>query len=513
MMTMSVRTREFRDDQRGAVMLTGLFMSVFLIGSLWFIMGIGDAIVFRDKMQEATDHGVFAASALNAKGMNFISLCNLIMLVGTMIHIVLGLVTDIAGAIYTVCLAACLASWGAACGCISPTWRAWSTTYRIWDGYFTGMKAAFKGLSMAEKAASYIYPAMGVVASYQVGSKYGGDSRTGPVRVISLGPSQIPGAAIRGLGNLAGGKGAEGAKATGGIFAQSASNMTKEGLPVSQKEYSDLCKKVVSFTTGGVTELLGMGKSLGGGIGGKALRIFNSVIGGAIQWRYCNKSASPPFFDRSPDFWLPWPTSGHGGGMDSFWGEKGFMIVYPPAQNGNVWFQTWGMNFMPKLTDNNESKVKMAGQRMGGDKQSAVQKYSKTETPTGYFAQSEFYFDCDENWEGLACNAEDHATFAIKWRARLRRLDLPALTSGIVGAGLDALGSLPGVKEIQEKLPKQASEKLGEVLGMSGLGQAALDKALGSALDQAKEWATGQVTNAAGKLDPTLGGFGIGVYH
>ena len=62
------------EDQRGAVMLTGLFMACFLIGALWFVIGIGDAIVFRDKMQEAADSGAFSSAALHAKGMNFISL-------------------------------------------------------------------------------------------------------------------------------------------------------------------------------------------------------------------------------------------------------------------------------------------------------------------------------------------------------------------------------------------------------------------------------------------------------
>lgn len=82
------------EDQRGAVMLTGLFMACFLIGALWFVIGIGDTIVFRDKMQEAADSGAFSSAALHAKGMNFISLCNLVMLVGTIVHIVLGIISD-----------------------------------------------------------------------------------------------------------------------------------------------------------------------------------------------------------------------------------------------------------------------------------------------------------------------------------------------------------------------------------------------------------------------------------
>ena len=43
---MSAKTtlRELHQDKRGAIMLIGLCMSCFLIGSLWFLIGIGDAI-------------------------------------------------------------------------------------------------------------------------------------------------------------------------------------------------------------------------------------------------------------------------------------------------------------------------------------------------------------------------------------------------------------------------------------------------------------------------------------
>ena len=87
---------ELHGDKRGAIMLMGLCMACFLIGSLWFLIGIGDAIVFRDTMQEAADHSVFTSAALHAKGMNFISACNLVMLVMVIVHIVLGIIHDFA---------------------------------------------------------------------------------------------------------------------------------------------------------------------------------------------------------------------------------------------------------------------------------------------------------------------------------------------------------------------------------------------------------------------------------
>src|SRR6185369_12368413 len=102
-------TRDLRTDTRGAVLLTGLFMACFLIGCLWFIIGIGDTLVFRQRMQEATDHTAFASAALHAKGMNFLSLCNLVLLAVVVIHILLGIIHDIA-------LALCIVSLGTTCG-------------------------------------------------------------------------------------------------------------------------------------------------------------------------------------------------------------------------------------------------------------------------------------------------------------------------------------------------------------------------------------------------------------
>src|SRR5512146_1416430 len=92
-----------REDTRGAVMLTGVFMAFVLVGALWYVIGVGDAIIFRDRMQEAADHAVFSSAALHAKGMNFISAINIVMLILVIIHIIFGLIQD---ATILVCLAA-----------------------------------------------------------------------------------------------------------------------------------------------------------------------------------------------------------------------------------------------------------------------------------------------------------------------------------------------------------------------------------------------------------------------
>ena len=142
-------TKRLAHDEKGAVMLTGLFMSFFLVGSLWFVMGIGDAAIFRDRMQEAADHAAFSSAALHAKGMNFISACNLIMLVMVIVHIVLGIIHDFA-------LAACILTLGAGCG-------GWVSARRAYEGYAKFMKPVLTGIHIAETVAAYGYPWLGTI--------------------------------------------------------------------------------------------------------------------------------------------------------------------------------------------------------------------------------------------------------------------------------------------------------------------------------------------------------------
>ncbi len=82
---MSVETHErseretLRDGTSGAIMVLGLFMALFLVGALYFLMGIGHTVMFRERMQDASDAAAFSAAVMNARGMNLIALINILM--------------------------------------------------------------------------------------------------------------------------------------------------------------------------------------------------------------------------------------------------------------------------------------------------------------------------------------------------------------------------------------------------------------------------------------------------
>ncbi|MBX3225734.1 MAG: hypothetical protein KIT84_30845 [Labilithrix sp.] len=482
--------KELKDDNRGAIMMTGLFMSCFLVGSLWFVIGIGDAIVFRDRMQEAADHGAFSSAALHAKGLNFISLCNLILLVAVTIHIILGMLHDIA-------LAVCIITLGFGCG-------FWGTMKRIWDGYFKVLKPAAQAIAFAEKAAAIGYPAMGAIDGYQTGTSY--SYKETSVTVLPLSPSLIPG---------------------GG----------KSGLPVTPQPMNYLCVKLTSMLDQLFQKALGRAPKIVGGVVSKVM----GWIGKALQFRYCNpmngtmgelgnaalqeannegnktidkvnedirkQNENRPEGTAAKDELNPVKPSGGGGGgidpgFDAFWGKDGPMTIFSKGANGSAWFSVYAINVAPSMNDTSESKVGLA--QGTSNTQAKVQKYTKTNRALGYFAQSEFYFDCDSNWASAACNEADNATFAIKWRARLKKFSIGSTGDNILNIGLTALNNLGKIDQIKGVLGNLDNRGQQIINGVTGQGD--LQRAFDAFKQDSIDSDIGDVQKAFG-LNPG------GMYH
>jgi hypothetical protein len=429
---------DLKDDNRGAIMMTGLFMSCFLIGSLWFVIGIGDTIVFRDRMQEAADMGAFSSAALHAKGLNFISLCNLILLVAVTIHIILGIIHDIA---LLCCIFFAIPTFGVTC-------EIYATMRNIWTTYANIMKPAARVIAKLEKAAAFGYPAIGAVEGYQNGKTYGGGRGTSEVVVLPLSASLIPG---------------------GG----------KSGLPVKANPMNYLCvklgKMIQALVNKALEPLPGIIKKFLSKVLGKVMDVINK----GIQLRYCNSNGGPngeigdaagqenaakankaideankeieaqnkglPKDEKKPK------VGGIGSsidpGFDSFWGEDGPMTIFAKGANGSAFFSTYAINVSPRMTDESESRVGVARGTKNG-----MQKYNKQPTSLGYFAQSEFYFDCDANWSAEQCNLEDNATFQIKWRARLKRFSIGKTGDSILSIGMAGLENIGKIEQVRDQL-------------------------------------------------------------
>ncbi|MCC6555559.1 MAG: hypothetical protein IT372_21570 [Polyangiaceae bacterium] len=87
-------------DRRGAVVVMGLFMSIFLVGSLWYLIGIGDAALYRARLDAGSDAISFGAAVYHARGMNMIAMLNLILVATLAIIIVAKALKFVIGIVY-----------------------------------------------------------------------------------------------------------------------------------------------------------------------------------------------------------------------------------------------------------------------------------------------------------------------------------------------------------------------------------------------------------------------------
>jgi hypothetical protein len=72
------RPNLIRDD-RGVILVVGVFFTFLWIGVVWFIFGVGNAIAYRENMQNAADAAAFSGAVYNARGMNLIAMINNLM--------------------------------------------------------------------------------------------------------------------------------------------------------------------------------------------------------------------------------------------------------------------------------------------------------------------------------------------------------------------------------------------------------------------------------------------------
>jgi hypothetical protein len=518
--------RELHKDQRGAIMLMGLCMSCFLIGGLWFLIGIGDSIVFRDQMQEAADHAAFTSAVLHAKGMNFISACNLILLALIAIHIVMGLIHDI---LLAICIIGAIFSLGTSC----VPWTNWRTIY---TNYGKGFKQVANVIHYLEQGAAIGYPFIGVAKAYTLGNDYG---EFGPkkhnVNVLAISTSLVPGNLMNGAVNKIFGQKPKETLPSGvaGPTRQASAGYsagTKSFLPVEPKHFDEVCKRI---SNKGLDFLLGL---TGRNPSGKIMKVVKGIIGSVLVLRYCNdlgsgaaaaaglgdaigkgndridednafNKANAPEGQSSTDI-NKVKTDGIGGsidpGFDSWWGKDGPFVPWGGTANGSAWQQIWALNLLPEFKDAQQHRV-----HVGADN-----KHVESDAKVwGYFAQAEFFFDCTKDWGDTSCNGDMNAAYSIKWRAKLRRLQMPQMGDLLGGFAGQFLKNMAGYKRLKDMFKNSAiAEKLGKSVG-GAIGVSAIQGAIGSVFGIAEAEVNKVLGQGGGLLNGAQSAIDFNSYH
>lgn len=107
--------RDLVRDEGGAIMVMGVFMAVLLVGMIYYVSGIGETVLYRERMQDASDAGAFGAAVMHARGMNIISLLNMVMAAVLAVLVALKIVEALITAALLIATAIC-AGCGPACG-------------------------------------------------------------------------------------------------------------------------------------------------------------------------------------------------------------------------------------------------------------------------------------------------------------------------------------------------------------------------------------------------------------
>ena len=390
--------KTFIADTGGAIMVLGVFMTLFLIGGLFFLLGIGDALVFHDHMQEVADASAFTGAVVHARFMNMIAGINLIMLALVVIHLVLALahlVTLIANVLACVVDLACA---------LPPALVVCEGTAALNEGaaallsvYDTGLKVALFTLSSLQYGLAFT----AWIAAPFMSKNIAAYNLSGPGGSNVLGLSE--GLSIPFL------------------------NGGRIGLPVKQEEPGFLCDKLIREfripSLGAASSVLG-------------------IAGAVIRSLFCSGT-----FDKVPHWDTCYiPIIGPGLATNgSWWTEKNkgpkkmWEYAGNPLGNGSDWNSVYGTS-IPNYAEEAQRSVSVGG-LLGP---SGVATGTNDTTRKVYIAEAEFYYDCTKTWTDPKCEDtpdEDNAMYTLGWRARLVRFHLPrVIAPALVNVLNDVLG-------------------------------------------------------------------------
>jgi hypothetical protein len=432
-------------DQRGAILLIGLFAALSLCGALWSLIGIGNAITLHDRGQEAADAAALSSAATQARAMNATAAINFIMLAMVGAYLSFAVIADLALVIAAYIIGVSFAEKvGGDFG------DAAYQTFRTLIRFEQGMGASFAAMHQAQLGLALGAPQLGTLASVEVnaGRQYEGMTlgwsnfrsdvvaRTGEHQPYASKPS-APNPPL---------KTPESCKKPGTITCTMADqffpvleapppwNAGKNdtvtlGLPFAAEPASALCVRAGSLLFkdfGEAVDPLRFGKGAD-----DAMKVMNAREKKLPIPVHCsdevnrNTVAAMTGTPRPRDVWT----------------AKGPKRM--TAGNGEMAMRVlgWATTREESTLDDATQRVKLAAYDLTGATDRSVLVYD---------AQAEFYYACSTRWDAPACNGGEIATsgigyeqtlYRMNWRARLTRSRTP---QRVFGAAVDSIVNLGG---------------------------------------------------------------------
>jgi len=504
---LSARAKTVREDQQGAIMVLGIFMCSCIAGLLWYVAGLGDAIVYRERMQEAADAVAFSGAVLHARGMNLIVLINLLMAVVLAIRVALKmliLALTIATVIFGIIgLIPFCCQW--ALGIADVTGQAASRIQDVLDEIDPIIDEILVALHELETVIARVVPPAAIAGSWQVAEKYKPPVKEGAGAAVDEVANGLP--VEDGTEDMLCGKAGEAAAM---VIAWP---LEKIGLGKGASMFEGFMSKIARAGSGYFCEM---------GSGGNAPDLdsiyddqakdtcskrqeqmqidYNKLT---TDWHTACSKTNPPASCMDPDPFtnetsmtydetkltlseisnlksLAAKVDAKYQDIKNFEDEKcqkdekknmKEKTEVPESKNSS----SNSGNKKPMMTKKDyKNGVKNSqfmsliygetdflgagprGVKVGAFKDRRVKEPAEPKSANISFAQAEFFYDCSGEWDTGSCNNEggthESAMWHFKWRARLRRYNAPnsyfdtALKLAVGEYGINAARFIPGMR-------------------------------------------------------------------
>lgn len=419
--------RRIRGDERGMILLVAIPMVTLLVGCLWYVVSVGDAILYRERLQDAADAAAYESAVLHARGMNALAMLNVLM----------ALLTSVIAAIRATELL------GLAALALSPeAGPVLDAAHQVDLQTSARIGQAIAIVNQIEKGVAAATPVLAAVTAAVDTTRLHGSSE-GARDVLSVSYALLPGQVDAALApdarhgwRLAPRRQRVPAPAPrlGALLSRDAGSGTMPSLPVEEDLHAAQCGRAARFGARNVGTLASAvvrreplvravhafaGDSPAGSLPSAldSLLCDDGTEALSAPTRAC-RVAGGGKGDAQCEAWL----HAHGEGRDGIApASQRPARVWSEAENGNVMLQVWSLAAGDPLRSQrlNERMLRMV----------APGRAPRLTTDATAYAQAEYYFACDaqrRTWRDCA----DGALWSLGWTARMRRLWWPGSALG-----------------------------------------------------------------------------------
>jgi hypothetical protein len=397
-------------------------MCTILVGILWFVIGIGDVVVARERAQGASDSVAFSAAVIHARGMNFLVLVNIVMAAILAVRVMLKLlqVVLIGATVAFAALALVPGFQGFAAAAVESGTAAEQVSVLV-ERTRKPINEALQTLNRTEHViadttggVATAVATIDIVPKYQPlvtnGLATPGNPLTQPANL--LGALPIEDSDGNKLCKEAG-------NAFGGLLKAFFDQLGLDALGTVSEKLLGFMGPIAASAPSFFCEL-GTGDRSAPGSATDGIK--NSAQDSCKNAQDSDKCLSD-FNNALDGGTTASPISDAPGASDD---EKSRVSVRVKGDfvNGGPSAQLFSLITL------DSARVGRSG--AGGLRVATFGRESVKELDQGLaFAQAEFFYDCDDVWTAASCNAGEEALWNFRWRARLRRASLGGLGTAV----------------------------------------------------------------------------------